>query len=393
MKKISFILFLIKANFAFTQTLENPLYNPRAETNFNENLSVNDLAIAVDNSLSLQTVKIFQKKDGLYQVGSKDITEWEIKNKPNSLKWYKSNSVYKYYDVYMFNNRLNKYKTTLESFFLCFCEKYKIKLEIVSGKKDNPIYYIKDKLEYNKLKTELNELFDILQKEFPVTPNTYLPYDKNPLIWWNIAKEKSEHLECLSKVENPNITKVIDFYLKEIASAKKSAETFNGGNSDLYNNSSYDWMYRAVSKKARTEYIETQKGWNNSAESVIKINKALDDLSLICKDKIYKLKVADELFQYHDMAIEQLMKSYLKNPSTLKIYKQGLSDSDWIIIKNELGIPLNRYKRGTMWALNTADDHGLCKALFFVIKQNYSGGGSYGKSFISQYNEELRGCP
>ena len=91
-------------------------------------------------------------------------------------------------------------------------------------------------------------------------------------------------------------------------------------------------------------------------------------------------------------ASEALMKGYLKNPAILKIHKIGISDADWQIEKNNIGIPLYRYKRGTMWVRNNNDDHPYCKGLFFVIKQDYSGGGTYGKSFISEYSEELRGC-
>jgi len=374
------------------QSLQSPLFNPGAPADYNANLNVNDLAIAVDKGTALKKVKIFQKKDGLYQVGTTDLTEGEIKNNPNSLKWYKANSVYKYYDIGAFEAKAGKYKSVVAAYLLCFSQKYKMKIETVSGSSNWPVYFIKNEAEHEEQKKKLEELFLILDKDFPSLPNTFSPYDRNPLIWELVAKNRVELLACLSKNENPNITRSVDHYMKEIETAKQSAEKFNGGTADLYNGSTYDWMYRAVSKKARDEYFATQNGWNTNEGILAKFNTALDDLKTVCAPKLALLKMANELFQYHDAASEALMKGYLKNPATLKIYKTGIADADWIIVKNDLGVILNRYKRGTMWVRNSADDHPFCKGLFFVIKQDYSGGGSYGKPFINEYSEELRGC-
>lgn len=374
------------------QNAQNPLYNPNADSKYDGNLNVNDMVIAVDKGAALKTMKVFQKKDGMYQLGTKDITEWEIKNRPDALKWYKANSVYPYFDVQAFNTKTGKYKNTVSAYLLCFSQKYKLPLATVTGSNSWPTYYIKDNAEHEAEKTKLEELFQIIDKDFPTLPNTFLSYTQNPVIWKQVAKDRVEMLECLSKVENPEIAKMFEFYLKEIGDAKKSAESFMGGTIGLYNGTTYNWMYRAVSKKAREEYIAAQKGWNTNAASVAKLNAALDDLKNRCSSKISLLKMENNLFQYKDVASEALMKGYLKNPAILKISKIGISDADWQIEKNNIGIPLYRYKRGTMWVRNSTDDHPYCKGLFFVIKQDYSGGGTYGKSFISEYSEELRGC-
>jgi hypothetical protein len=374
------------------QSAQNPLYNPAADAAYDGNLNVNDMVIAVDKGAALKTMKVFQKKDGMYQLGTKDVTEWEIKNSPNALKWYKANSVYPYFDVQAFNTKTGKYKNTVAAYLLCFSQKYKLNLAVVTGSNSWPTYYIKDDAEHEAEKAKLEELFQIINKEFPTLPNTFLSYSQNPAIWKLVARDRVELLECLSKVENPEIAKMFEFYLKEIASAKQAAESFTGGTSGLYNGTTYSWMYRAVSKKAREEYIATQKGWNTNAGSIAKLNTALDDLKNSCSSKISLLKMENNLFQYKDAAGEALMKGYLKNPAILKIHKIGISDADWQIEKNNIGIPLYRYKRGNMWVRNNTDDHPYCKGLFFVIKQDYSGGGTYGKSFISEYSEELRGC-
>lgn len=387
-----FIPLLLIAVTVNAQSAQNPLYNPNADPAYNGNLNVNDMAIAVDKGAALKIMKIFQKKDGMYQLGTKDVTEWEIKNSPSALKWYKANSVYPYFDVQAFNTKTGKYKNTVAAYLLCFSQKYKLNPAIVTGSSNWPTYYIKDNAEHDEEQKKLEELFQIIDKEFTTLPNTFLPYTHNPAIWKLVAANRVEMLECLSKVENPDIARMFEFYLREIADAKKSAESFTGGTSGLYNGTTYNWMLRAVSKKAREEYIAAQKGWNTNAGSVSKLNTALDDLKNSCSAKLALLKMENGLFRYRDAPSEALMKGYLKNPAILKIHKIGVSDADWLIEKNSFGIPLYRYKRGTMWVRNNNDDHPYCKGLFFVIKQDYSGGGTYGKSFISEYSEELRGC-
>ena len=54
-------------------------------------------------------------------------------------------------------------------------------------------------------------------------------------------------------------------------------------------------MFRAISAKARSEYIATQNGWNTDQNSLTKINAALDELKPICEKKIPLLKMAQSL--------------------------------------------------------------------------------------------------
>ncbi len=382
------VIFSLNAN---SQSQQNPLYNPAAPPDITANLNVGDKAIAVDKGAALKVVKIFQKTDNLYQIGTPDITEWEIKNRPDALKWYKANSVYSYFDIAAFKVKTEKYKGVVEAYLLCFCQKYGMKTEIVTGRTQYPTYYIKDEAERLDQKNKLDELWAAIEP-LGVLPNTYLSYNNNPLIWKLIAKDRVEFLSCLGKVQNPDVKKMLDMNLRDIAIAKKSAENFTGGTTGLYNGTTYSWMYRAVSKNAREEYISKQTGWNTNADALAKINGALEDLKTACAPKIPLLKIEANLFQYHDATSEAAMKNYLKNPATLKVHRSGISDSDWNIEKNELGIPLYRYKRGTMLVRNSADDHSFCKGLFFVIKQEYAGAGKYASSKISEYSEELYGC-
>ncbi len=392
MKRIIQILIMNFAVLAQAQTIDSPLYNPLAPADADVNLNVNDMAIAVDKGKTPKVVKVYDKSNGKYLVGPLDATQYEIKNKTGALKWYFSNSVYKYYDVDLFKSKTDSYMKVVEAYMLCLSQKYNINIEVFTGSTNWPTYYIKDQKEHDDQSKKLDELFKIMESEFPSATNTYLNYKNNPFIWEVIARNRVDLLECLSKVDNPNVTKMVDFYLKEIESAKTAAQNFKGGSDDLYNATTYSPMFRAVSKKAREEWFLTQNDWNKNPETVAKFNLAFDELKLICEPKMSLLKMDAFLFSNHDAASETLMKGYLKNITALKIHKIGLSESDWIYTKNDLGIPLNRYKHGAMWARNSSDDYTLCKGLFFVIQQDYTGTG-YSKSVIHEYSEELRGCP
>lgn len=372
---------------------QEPEFNPAAAADYDAKLNVGEKAIAVAKGRGQKTVKIFDKKDGLYQVGPADLTAWEIKNRPNSLTWYKANSVYPYYDIKDFNARAGKYKTNIQHFLLCFAQKYKTRLDVVTGQPNWPVYFLKDEAEKADFKKKMDELHVILES-FGKLPNTYLSYDENPRIWQVIAEDRDEYIECLAKVKDPDKGRIVDMYIKEIEKSKAAAQRFTGGTEGLYNTGgSFEWMRRAVSASARKEYIATQTGWNDDPEIVAKLNTALDELKTICADKIHLLKMDPNDFKYHDASAETLMRNYLKSSPTLKIHKIGLADSDWIIAKNDYGIPLYRYKRGRMWMRNSADDHSYCKGAFCEIRQEYSGAGTYAASKIHIYHEELFGCP
>lgn len=391
--KLIFQLFILTCVLSTNaQTIDSPLFNPAAPSTAFTNLNINDLAIAVDKGKKPKVVKVYGKGKGTYLVGPLDATKVEIMNQSGSLKWYLSNSVYTYYDIELFNSKTANYIRVAEAYMLCLSKKYNMKIETLTGSTNWPTYFINDQIEHDDQSKKLEELSKIIEVDFPTLPNNYLTYKNNPFLISLIAKNRVELLDCLSKVENPNITKMTDFYLKEIELAKTAAQNYQGGNNELYDATTYSPMLRAVSKKAREEWFSTQTSWNKNLATVAKFNVALDELKLICEPKMRLLKMDAVYFNNHDLASETLMKAHIKNSTTLKIHKIGLSESDWIYTKNDLGLPLNRYKHGTMWVRNSSDDHTLCKGLFFVIQQEYAGTG-YGKSVINEYSEELRGCP
>lgn len=83
----------------------------------------------------------------------------------------------------------------------------------------------------------------------------------------------------------------------------------------------------------------------------------------------------------------------LKNSVTLHVHKIGFKEANWLIDKNALGIPLNRYKHGYIWARDGSDDHSYCHLYMVYLQQNYSGGGTYGQTFAKVFDDQNVGYP
>lgn len=405
MSQNQFRLFLLIAIsfFGFTSAnAQTVIANPAAPANLDANLSVGETAIAVDNRWEVKKVTILAKGNGTYNVVPVGTTDWEIKNQRNVVKTYKANSVYKDFDIGGFFNAVKPFQQYVEPYLECYAVAFKFPAQYVTGKGKWGNYYIKDVKEYDEQIAKLGELWQLIQTKYPNVPDTFSPYSTNPVVWASIAKNREPMVKCIGL--NPN-DENIKWMLKDIAVAKRGVDNFNGS-SDLYVGTGLDWIWRAVSATKRNEFYAAQTGFKDYEALAAKIgqgkdpnelknklNAELDALKAAVEPKMPSFKMAERYFKYQDAAAQAKMKAHLKNPATLKIYKTGVSDDAWQIEKNSLGIPLYRFKRGQMLVKNSADDHPFCKGLFFVVKQTYSGGGTYGASEISNYHEELYGCP
>lgn len=388
---IAFTLFTQTTN---AQSEDYPLSNPLAGTsNYDYNLNVNDTVIVIDGGMAIKKVKVFEKKNGLYKTAKLDITDWEIRNDKSAYKWYKANSVYPFIDIIDFQNKTKPYKNTIASLLNCLSTAKNIPLKSLTGSSNWPTYYVKDDNEYNTMKADLDNCVKVL-KTFKNLPNTFMAYENNPAIWIAVVNDGVAYLDCLRAVGNPDVTRTVNRILDEIAVAKTTATNFTGGDEGLYNCSGcYDYMFCAVSPTERKDWFARMTGFNSDVESVKKIDAAFDDLKTVCASKITLLKIPSWHWSYSASGFETVMKNHLKNSSSLTIHKTGSGDADWVYEKNELGVILYRYKRTYMWIRNPSSDHPYCKSLTYVIKQEYSGGGSYGSSTVKEYYEQICGCP
>jgi hypothetical protein len=123
------------------------------------------------------------------------------------------------------------------------------------------------------------------------------------------------------------------------------------------------------------------------------LNPVLDSLAASVSKKISGFKPDAGKFAFRSPADERLMMAQLRPSATRKIIKIGLSKANWEIYKNRIGLPSYRFKRGYVWAKDSADDHPFCKLYYISIVQQYGGGGLYGASAAKYEETNLIGCP
>ncbi len=177
----------------------------------------------------------------------------------------------------------------------------------------------------------------------------------------------------------------------EINQKKAEAEAFDPAEP----NRAFDiftpyWIPLAVSSRARQAYYRLEK---TSAARQAGLNPALDALAAAAAKNLPLFKPKASVFAYRNPAGEQMAVRGLKNAATLKVHKIGFEESNWLIEKNALGIPLNRYKHGYIWARDSADDHQHCHLYVIYLQQDYAGGGRYGQSFTKVRDDQVVGCP
>ncbi|MEK7723272.1 MAG: hypothetical protein AAB336_02900 [Acidobacteriota bacterium] len=153
------------------------------------------------------------------------------------------------------------------------------------------------------------------------------------------------------------------------------------------------WLQHAVSQSSRQLYYQRVK-LNETQQTAL--NKALDSLAQSVAKKISLFKPKNSFFAVRNPADEDWITRNLKKfkePATFSILKIGFEGSVWLIEKNDLGIPLNRYKRGYIWAKVKDDDQPYCRLYAFYLQQNYTGGGGYGQPFGNYDEDQIVGCP
>lgn len=183
------------------------------------------------------------------------------------------------------------------------------------------------------------------------------------------------------------------FFLDEIGKAKKEVDGYTPQDGVyLVTGNSREWLWRAVSPKMRSQFIDQWKVVMNPSTQK-KFEDVLNQLSASAAVKLPTYIPGNNNFAFHNLAEEKMMKGTLSDPSTIKIHKIGLFHGAWQISKNDYGLPEARYKQGYMWVRNTIDSHPYCRLFQINIIQDYAGGGTYGQSYARFIDDNLFGCP
>lgn len=377
-------------------------YNPNAPEDYKGDFKEGDLVVAVGTSKDLKIMRVAKKVDDMYLLFPNEVSFYYAKQN-KEVKLYKSNSVYKFYDIKEFNKVSSKYKNIVKAHLKTYANKFGKEIESLTGSSDNQDYYYSNVKDYHK---DLKSLEDIKKDllKFESLPNTYLEYEKNPYIWSEIANNSKEYTETLLNNPNKQFQKSLEDSISEINKITESIINFNGKGSLYSSSKSIDWVWRSISEKRRKDFFAQNLAFKEQIDlfKIIQkdlnepfkpLNDALNNLKEAFDSKIVNYKIDSNYFKYKDAESEKVMKSYLKDISKINIFNIGMETSDWIIVKSSSGTPLHKYKKGTMLVKTSNDDFDYCKALFFVVQQEHSGKGKYTKSKISQYHEEIYGCP
>ncbi len=185
----------------------------------------------------------------------------------------------------------------------------------------------------------------------------------------------------------------LSLFIDEIAKAQKEVDSYTPLDKlYLVSATSTDWLWRAVSPKERSEFIEKWKVLMNPATRK-RFDDSLDALNASAAKKLPDYKSSLKQYAVRNAAEERLMRGVLTKIADYKIFSVGLKETNWLIDKNDLGIPTARYKHGVIYLRDTKSDHPYCYATYVNVKQDYAGGGTYGASYARFIEDEMVGCP
>lgn len=207
------------------------------------------------------------------------------------------------------------------------------------------------------------------------------------------SQQDTNSSQADSSAKPEEMDAVLSFFLEEIEKTQQQVDEYTPeGKIYFVNSVGEEWLRRAVSPGERNEFYEKWKqSLTPSARS--KFEVALKRLSDSAAKKLPLYKANPKAYNVRNPTEEKMMKGELENLANLKIHKIGLNQANWLISKNDYGLPISRYKNGMLWVRVSTDDHPYCKFYYVNIIQDYSGGGTYGASYAKFVGSELAGCP
>jgi len=360
--------------------------NPQAPPDYNANLNVNDMAVAVDRFQSLKAVRIVAKSGNKYKATGVE--------HPNHTYWYNANSLYPFFDRWKFAELSNdstqaKY---LEPYLECYAKKHNLELIKVTGNAFHPPRYNDAKQLKQDLQNELPklaELESLLKSKFQARPNTFLNYRDNPAIWEEITSNRDQYLQCaVGEKESLRVSESLwlRVHLGDIAKTQKRVEE-----GDMASSTNDNYLLYAVSPRAREKWLKDA----NALEFKPNLDPVLDALAASAAKGLPAYKPNAAAFQFRDPVAEKLLMGYFKNPATVTVHRIGLNTAGWQIQKDNYNLlPSYRYKTAYVYVRDSSDDHPYCRVIGATIKQDYAGGGTYStETYRSSAKEDLFGCP
>lgn len=236
--------------------------------------------------------------------------------------------------------------------------------------------------------------FPKLKKEKPKTENTQIK-EENQTTNDNNQPKSAASGESKKEAETQPVKQdeckaegVMYVFLQDAEKQLQDIESFTPGRGWFVRSMNYSPIYYAVSPKAR------QERYADSA--LIKCQNLLDAYDKLGAAAAKKLPqfVPDKAeYPATTPANANLMKGKITNLADHKIFYIGVREANWLIDKNDYGLPTARFKHGLVWVRYTPDDHPYCRIYYINLVQDYAGGGTYGATYGNYVGETLAGCP
>ncbi len=182
----------------------------------------------------------------------------------------------------------------------------------------------------------------------------------------------------------------LKFFLEEIEKVQKSVDEYTQEDKlYLVSSAESEWLMRAISQKERAEWT---KKWLTKPNEQKIFADAFDRLSTSAAKKLPTYKGSLHEYKIRNAAEEKLMRTVLTRIANYKIYSTGLMQANWLIDKDDYGLPRARYKHGAFWIRDITDDHPYCYLTYVNVIQDYAGGGTYAASSARFIRDELIAC-
>ena len=181
----------------------------------------------------------------------------------------------------------------------------------------------------------------------------------------------------------------IDYQIGEINKYKQQLSSWDPVNQYFPKPaSSDDYIGLALSKKERVTWLQGKKVAPDA-----RLDAVLDEVKSLLAKRLPEYTINPKSFNNRNGAEERMMMAEMSDVPGIKVFKIGFNQANWMIDKNELGIPKARYKHGLIYGRNPASEDPFCRVWYVNVVQEYSGGGTYGETEARFIDREFIACP
>ena len=237
------------------------------------------------------------------------------------------------------------------------------------------------------------------KQKFPNRPNTGKKYEENPAIWADILTDREAYFDMLvADLPKPgdcdNLSAIdkarIATIKEDMQTTLEQAKSFTAGKTwyvEDFNDSRNEYLQAAISPSQRNGF---EKKWGALFPC---LEGLLDEIAAAAKETLPLYKPIG--YNVRNAAEEKLLRSAVNDLHQAKELGIGLLEANWLIQKDNLGIPQYRYKHGMIHAQypTSSTDDGFCRIIYVNIIQDYAGGGTYGASYAHFIKSQPAGCP